>query len=68
MNKRKAKKLRKKQDMFAMTFATSYREVREFDRSYHEFVIADRRSRKEECYDFDVDDFEWEKECTNSIE
>lgn len=68
MNKRKAKKLRKKQDMFATSFATSYREVREFDRSYHEFVIADRRSRKEECYDFDVDDFEWEKECTNSIE
>lgn len=45
MNKRKAKKMRKKQDMFAMNFATSYRGVREFDRSYHEFVVADRRRR-----------------------
>lgn len=51
MNKRKAKKMRKKQDMFAMTFATSYRGVREFDRSYHEFVVADRRRCQEECWD-----------------
>lgn len=67
MNKRKAKKMRKKQDMFVTSFAKSYREVREHDRAYHEFVVADRRSCKEECYDFDVDDFEWEKEYINSI-
>jgi len=62
MNKRKAKKMRKKQDMFAMTFATSYRGVREFDRAYHEFVVADRRNCKEECLDsgsyFFDDDFD----------
>ena len=68
MNKRKAKKLRKKQDMFVTSFASSYREVREHDRAYHEFVVDDRRRCKEECFDFDVDDFEWEKECSNSIE
>lgn len=60
MNKRKAKKMRKKQDMFAMTFATSYREVREFDRSYHEFMIADRRRCKEECWDSGIDFFDEE--------
>ena len=51
MNKRKAKKLRKKLDMFVTSFARSYREVREHDREYHEFVIADRRSSKEECFE-----------------
>lgn len=58
MNKRKAKKLRKKQDMFATSFARSYREAREHDRQYHEFVVADKRSRKnkEECYDFDFEE------------
>ena len=57
MNKRKAKKLRKKQDLFATSFASSYREAREHDRSYHEFVVADRRSRRcrEECYDSEFD-------------
>lgn len=51
MNKRKAKKLRKKQDMFVTSFASSYREVREHDRAYHEFVVADKRRCKEECFD-----------------
>ena len=55
MNKRKAKKMRKKVDMFETNFATSYRGVREFDRSYHEFVVADRRSCKEECFDVEFD-------------
>lgn len=62
MNKRKAKKLRKKQDMFVASFARSYREVREHDRQYHEFVVADRRSSKEECFEsgsyFFDDDFD----------
>ena len=53
MNKRKAKKLRKKLDMFVTSFARSYREVREHDRQYHEFVVADKRSSKEEHYDCD---------------
>ena len=51
MNKRKAKKLRKKQDMFVTSFASSYRETREHDRAYHEFVVADRRRCTEECFD-----------------
>lgn len=51
MNKRKEKKLRKKQDMFVTSFASSYREAKEHDRAYHEFVVSDRRSNKEECFD-----------------
>ena len=60
MNKRKAKKLRKKQDMFVTSFARSYREVREHYRSYHEFVIMDRRRCKEECWDSGIDFFDEE--------
>ena len=62
MNKRKAKKFRKKQDMFVISFARSYREAREHDRQYHEFVVSDKRSirNKEECYDF-----EFEELCLN---
>jgi hypothetical protein len=55
MNKRKAKKMRKKQDMFIDWFAKSYREVKEHDRAYHEFVVADRRRCKEECFDVEFD-------------
>ena len=33
MNRRKKKKLRKKQELFAIRFANSYREVKETDRS-----------------------------------
>lgn len=51
MNKRKAKKLRKKQDMFVTSFAKSYREAREHDRAYHEFVVMDKRQCKEEYFD-----------------
>lgn len=57
MNKRKAKKMRKKQDMFVTSFAKSYREVREHDKAYHEFVIADKRSSKEEDYNSFYDDW-----------
>jgi hypothetical protein len=55
MNKRKAKKLRRKQDMFVTSFAKSYREAREHDRAYHEFVVADKRRCKEECFDVEFD-------------
>ena len=46
MNRRKKKKLRKKQELFAISFASSYREVKEIDRSYHEFVLMSHRRQR----------------------
>lgn len=46
MNRRKKKKLRKKQELFAISFASSYREVKELDRSYHEFVLMSERRQR----------------------
>ncbi len=46
MNRRKKKKLRKKQELFVISFASSYREVKEMDRSYHEFVLMSRRRQR----------------------
>ena len=47
MSKRKKKKLAKKQELLAISFANSYREVKENDRSYHEFVLmSERRQHK----------------------
>lgn len=47
MNKRKKKKLAKKQELFAISFANSYREVKELNRSYHEFVLMSEQSMKQ---------------------
>ena len=47
MNKRKKKKLAKKHELFVISFATSYREVKENDRSYHEFVLMSKRRQKQ---------------------
>ena len=57
MNKRQRKKNRKKQEAFNASFASSYREMKEHDRMYHEFVVADRRSRKREECDIDSEWF-----------
>lgn len=46
MNKRQKKKHKKKMEMFVVSFASSYREVRELDRSYHEFVLLCNRMEK----------------------
>ena len=46
MNKRQWKKHKKKMKMFTASFASSYRELRELDRSYHEFVLMCDRMRK----------------------
>ena len=46
MNRRKKKKLRKKRELFAISFANSYREVKEHDRSYHEFVLMSERKQR----------------------
>ncbi len=46
MNRRKKKKLRKKQELFAISFASSYREVKELDRAYHEFCLMSQRRQR----------------------
>ena len=46
MNKRKAKKLRKKQEELAISFVSSYRELKRFNRAYHEFAVMAKRARK----------------------
>ena len=43
MNRRKKKKRAKKVELFIISFANSYREVKENDRSYHEFVLMSER-------------------------
>lgn len=46
MNKRQAKKHKKKMELFAISFVSSYRELKELDRSYHEFVLMCNRKKK----------------------
>ena len=46
MNRRKKKKLRKKQELFVISFASSYREVKELDRAYHEFCLMSQRRQR----------------------
>ena len=46
MNRRKKKKRAKKLELFAISFANSYREVKETDRSYHEFVLMSERRQR----------------------
>lgn len=60
MNKRKKKKLKKKQELFAISFANSYREVKELDRSYHEFCLMSRRMQRVGHYL--LDNVEWDNE------
>ena len=60
MNKRKKKKLKKKQELFAISFASSYREVKELDRSYHEFCLMSRRRQRVGHYL--LDNIEWNDE------
>lgn len=60
MNRRKKKKLRKKQDLFAASFASSYHEVKELDRSYHEFCLMSQRRQRAGHYL--LDDIEWDSD------
>ena len=46
MNKRQTKKHKKKMELFAISFVSSYRELKELDRSYHEFVLGCNRKKK----------------------
>ena len=43
MNKRQAKKVALKHEMFISSFVSSYKELKEIDRSYHEYVISHKR-------------------------
>ena len=61
MNRRKKKKLRKKQELFAISFASSYREVKELDRSYHEFCLMSQRRQRAGHYL--LDDLEWDSDA-----
>lgn len=46
MNKRQRKKYKKKIEMFEDSYVSSYRELRELDRSYHEFKLSCDRMKK----------------------
>ena len=46
MNKRKAKKHKKKMELFAISFVSSYKELKAIDRSYHEYVLTCKRKEK----------------------
>jgi hypothetical protein len=46
MNKRQWKKHKKKTEIFITSFVSSYKELKEFDRSYHEFVLLCNRMKK----------------------
>ena len=59
MNKRQYKKYKKKMELFAESYASSYREVKELDKSYHEYVLWSTRAIK--CghkFDIKIEDFE----------
>lgn len=53
MNKRQKKKTNKKQELFVASFVSSYRDLRELERSYHEYVLNYNRRLK---FRDDVDD------------
>ena len=59
MNKRQRKKEQKKQDMFAASFVSSYKELRQIERSYHEYIISHNRKRPyDHIWDMYYDEFE----------
>ena len=56
MNKRQWKKHKKKIEMFTASFVRSYRELRELDRSYHEFKLScDRMKKCGHIWDFKIE-------------
>ena len=59
MNKRQRKKEQKKQDMFAAAFVSSYRELKQLDRDYHEYILSYNRKRPyDNIWDMYYDEFE----------
>lgn len=49
MNKRQAKKLKTKNEMFLNSFTSSYREERKLTRQYHEYIVAYKRHTEKHC-------------------
>ncbi len=58
MNKRQRKKEQKKREMFTASFVSSYRELRELERSYHEYMVAYNRRPYDHIWDMYYDEFE----------
>ena len=59
MNKRQKKKNQKKQELFAISFVSSYRELRQEERWYHQFCLEMSRKRPyDHIWDMYVDEFE----------
>lgn len=46
MNKRQSKKYNKKMELFAVSFVSSYKELKQLDRSYHEYVLNCERMKR----------------------
>ena len=46
MNKRQAKKHKKKMELFVISFCNSYKEVKQLDREYHEYVLYSNKRHK----------------------
>lgn len=56
MNKRQWKKKKKKEEMFVASWVSSYKELKKFDREYHEYVVSAKRQKyDEEWFDRVVD-------------
>ena len=59
MNKRQRKKEQKKQNIFTAAFVSSYKELRQIERSYHEYIISHNRKRPyDHIWDMYYDEFE----------
>ena len=43
MNKRQRKKAQKNQESFVLSWVNSYKELKKISRSYHEYVVAEKR-------------------------
>lgn len=56
MNKRQWKKKKKKEEMFVASWVCSYKELKKFDREYHEYVVSTKRQKYDkEWFDRVVD-------------
>ena len=48
MNKRKRKKMQKKQEMFIASWVNSYKELKKLDREYHEYEVSMKRKKNDD--------------------
>ena len=60
MNKRQVKKHKKKMELFLTWFCYSYKEVKQLDRKYHEYVLdANRRHKYNQLHGIKENIFEF---------